>query len=210
MAPKTRYSGSDRSGVPLWAYVIFGLSAVIIFLVLLQLYNLSLFRGSVDYNRFGDLATWFAGFLTFGAVAIALRESFRAGARESAEADRHATSVVPWLEIGSESWLLRVDNQTGRPVEAWMIEFKSEDVHICWRDAGPCAPRLTTLSLERVPNLPAAISSNFPYYAFTFVDGAERVWTREPSGRLLRAAMSVEQFRNHDCPDGRLAQIEGS
>lgn len=177
------------------------LAALTIFLLLLQIYHLSLFGKAIDYARFGDVATWFTGFMTFGAVAVALTESYRAGSRERRERDARATAVVPWLEIGQSSWLLKVDNRSGVVIEAWSIGLTDQNVHVCWRDAGPLPPGPTTLSLEHIANLPPLLSSNFPSYVFTFIDGSERTWQREASGRLTRSVENPTEFRNHTCTE---------
>jgi hypothetical protein len=175
------------------------LALIVLLLVLLQLYHLFLFGAGIDYQKFGDVATWFAGLMTFGAVAVALRESYRSGIRERAERERMVTAVIPWLEMGGASWLMRVDNQTGRVIEAWSLALPENGLHLCWRDAGPCPPGLTTFSLERIRNLPPLLSSNFPSYQFTFIDADERVWVRDVSGNLTPLRIDASEFRSHAC-----------
>jgi hypothetical protein len=181
--------------------LIFVLLAAVVFLALAQVYDLSFFAGSLDQNRFGDVATWFAGVMTLAAVAVALHESYKSGQRERADDDRRITSVTPWLEIDSGHWLLRIDNRSERVVEAWSIDFPLTNVHLCWRDAGPCPPGLMTFSLERVRNLPTAVSNAFPDYVFRFVDAREEVWQRESSGQLSKAKIAPGSFRQHSCSD---------
>lgn len=191
-------------GIREWGHLVLivALALTVIFLVLLQIYHLYLFRGSVDYSKVGDIATWVTGLATFGAVVVALRESYRSGMRERSERDRTATSVIPWLEIGGGSWLIRVDNRTGLVVEAWSLELTETSLHICWRDAGPIPPGEVTFSLERITNLPPLRSSNFPSHEFTFIDQYERVWVRDVTGRLTRSSLTVSDFRSHTCTVG--------
>jgi hypothetical protein len=180
-----------------WISIVLG--AVVIFFALLQLYHVSLLHRGLSYQKFGDVATWFAGMMTLGAVAVALRESYRSGIRYRQEDDRRLTSVIPWLDIGDSAWQLRVDNRTGQVVEAWCMDFPETGVHLCWRDAGPCPPGLITLSLENVRNLPPMVSSNFPAHTFTFIDGRDRVWSRDSSGGLQAAGMTAADLRAHRC-----------
>ncbi len=189
--------GTRQSVILVWTLI---LALAVVFLILLQLYHLFLFGHGINYTKFGDVATWFTGLMTFAAVTVALRESYRSGMHERAEHDRVTTAVIPWLELGGTSWLMRVDNQTSRVVEAWSFDVSAPSLHVCWRDAGPCPPGLITFSLERIRNLPPLLSSNFPSHEFTFIDQDDRVWTRDVAGKLTRSALVASDFRNHACP----------
>lgn len=138
-----------RGIVPAWIWITL-LSIVVLFLLLIDAYSLSLFRGTIDVDRFGTLGEWFQGIVTVGALAIGIwairtdrriAEQATAEARaaqekvEQSEASRlvdqkrqRASQVFVWLQAQShpvtelpEAVAVQFANLTGVPVFEWIV-----------------------------------------------------------------------------------------
>lgn len=149
----------------------FVLIIFIIFLLLIDFYNLSLFRGTPDYERFGTVGDWFSNFATLIAVVIAavtiindkrIAESdrkYNQNVREI-EQQRRETERIKQQELLSMAvyvWIsgeqdritgeivnfkLFLSNKTGAPVFDWNIYTKDCKILASSKNYGPIFPEL--------------------------------------------------------------------
>lgn len=132
----------------------------VLFLTLLDFYGLSLLPlGPVDYERFGNLGSWFQGFLTIAVVAIAAltlrserqKQLAALEQREQQARDAHradAGRVYGWLDQkvdpgrGTPRAVRAVFvNDTTIPVYEWILEVEGhEEMKLSHADHGPLLP----------------------------------------------------------------------
>lgn len=105
--------------------------AIIAFFLFLDLFHLSIFRGRVNWEVFGNVATWFAVFLNFAAVSVALiailrqKEQFDKSLLLKA-GERHSR-VFAWIEkmkdpLGRMQSHLQLSNLTDAPIFIWEVD----------------------------------------------------------------------------------------
>ncbi len=162
-----------------WASIWFRLVlvALVVFLVLLDLWGLTLAPGTVDYTRFGSVGDWFSGIATVGAVivaALAIRndryvaeeerrrldaireeDSQRSRLRDSERVRAIAQSLFIWpvgilddITHRRVSWKLGVANATGAPVYEWRIEYSGGRLIADSARCGPMLPGAGSLDLD--------------------------------------------------------------
>ena len=181
--------------------VIILLSLACVLLLILQVFNLSLFYGDFDPNKFGNVGTWFAAIATTTAVSLSLRESYARVIRDRRDLHDRLTDVVVWLEIHDSSWMLVVRNNTNTTLEFWQFELSqsTQSVHICARMAGPITPGEVRISLSGIKEMPRADPRNFPQFRVTFIDSVDRVWEMSSDGKLVQQQGAADDFRSHQC-----------
>lgn len=145
------------------------LIASTLFLSLLQVYNLNLFRGSPDPEAFGTVSDWFTGIATIGTILVAvlalrsdrqtfladqsrnqrLREEDLALEREKDLAMRRSKSqaVFAWYSPQIDAvtgrvveWSLNIANRTGVPIFEWTVRSDADQILASSSTHGPLLP----------------------------------------------------------------------
>jgi hypothetical protein len=162
---------------------------------MLNLWGLRLFGyGAVDYQRFGDIATWAQGFGTVGAIMVALRQIRQQDAAWRAditrEDKRERTRVYCWLtfrddvDTVSPGWYLNFNNLTPLPISVWTLRVKDSAAgsEIGVIDVSRFDPIQPGFSRVRVAIPPEVIDQ--PICELDFVDHAGDCWRRLSTGPL--------------------------
>jgi hypothetical protein len=186
-----------------------------LFLFMLHVWGLTLFRSHVDYQRAGTLAEWFTGLLTLGAVsvaALALRRDRRkyeterlrmeaaeiaAANKESARAKlniRAAASTVycwilpSWDYTGQrlEQLECHIENRTPVPVYEWVINIEHSDRMLKSEAVGPVVPGHTTIPLKQPQWLTLVQNGIAPRSQMTFRASNGELLRRDFDGGLVR------------------------
>ena len=159
---------------------------VCIGLVLLDIWGLSLFHGTPNYQASGTWGAWASSAASLLAVTVALAGNQMTQARYLAdkqeELNREVTEISAWTENsldGDETCLdLVIRNKTGHPIETWSIFIKSVGV-LDSVTLGPITPEDNKFSLEMptteitTGSLPCEIS---------FTDRVGRRWKTNTAG----------------------------
>ncbi len=117
--------------------VIVGLTLVVVFLLLLDLWDLSLFRGQFDPERFGTVGDWFVGLLTAVALGVAVLAYIHQRSMDrEAEAKEQADAVLRKKAEDAEAkaerrrraqalytWVVDEYDHTGKRVVAQSLAF---------------------------------------------------------------------------------------
>ena len=184
-----------------WQVILVAALAVAVsLLLLLQIYHLSLFRGSPDPDAAGDVATWFTGVATVAAVSVALAEASRSRRNEQRRQQDVERDVLAWLEL-QPTWLLCLQNRSGRSVAPWTLDFES-GAHVCWRTVGPIPPGRLDVDLADKRGMPEPEPHAFPEFKISFVTLGSRVWSRTSTGDLVAAQSQEQSLLSHDCRQG--------
>jgi hypothetical protein len=177
---------------PVWTVV---LLCVVVFLVMLNLWGLRPFGyGAVDYQRFGDIATWAQGIGTVAAVVVALHQI-----RQQADArladirrqeERERTQVFCWMSFaqsdkdGERAWYVCFNNITPLPIAAWVLRVRdgTNESPVGTLDVNVLDPIVPGYSRFRTGIAAAGLDE--PVCELDFVDMAGQCWCRSSSGAL--------------------------
>lgn len=153
---------------------------IVIFLLLIDYYGLSLFRGTVDYERFGTVGEWFSNFAMLITIVIAaltivndkrmaekdrnyaqrIRDSEQKQKYEEEQKQQELLSQSVYLWIGGKQdpitkqirdYRVFLSNKTEAPVFEWWIYNESNELLACSKEFGPIIPG--TLNEIRIDSL---------------------------------------------------------
>lgn len=143
----------------------------IFFLLILNFYGLSIFKGTIDYERFGTVGDWFSNFATLITIIVAaitiindkrIAETDRAynqSIREAEQQEREierlqqqnqlSKAVYVWVS-GIQDYItgevidykLFISNKTGAPVFEWSISAENQKIIASSSEMGPLFPEI--------------------------------------------------------------------
>ena len=179
---------------PMWTVV---LLSVVVLLLMLNLWGLRPFGyGSVDYQAFGDIATWAQGIGTVAAVLVAFRTLQRQSSDRLADIrrqeQRERTQVFCWMSFAvsdsnrddDRAWYVCFNNVTPLPIAAWVLRVRdgSAEKVVGTLDVNVLEPIVPGFSRFRT-GIPAGGLSE-PVCELEFVDMAGYCWWRSSTGAL--------------------------
>lgn len=143
----------------------------IFLLLILNFYGLSIFKGTVDYNKFGTVGDWFSNFATLITIIVAavtiindkrIAENERAYNQSIREADQQerenqkliqqnqlSKAVYVWIS-GSQDYITKevgdyklfISNKTGAPIFEWSVNIENKKNVVGSNDIGPLFPEM--------------------------------------------------------------------
>jgi hypothetical protein len=193
-ARRRRVSALPGWRSPVWTLV---LLAVVLLLLMLNLWGLRPFGyGSVDYEAFGDIATWSQGIGTVAAVIVALRTLQRQSNERLADIrrqeQRERTQVFCWMSFAvsdsnrddDRAWYVCFNNVTPLPIAAWVLRVRdgSDEKVVGTLDVNVLEPIVPGFSRFRTGIRAGRLSE--PVCELEFVDMAGYCWRRSSTGAL--------------------------
>ncbi|MCX6168653.1 MAG: hypothetical protein NTX65_04915 [Ignavibacteriales bacterium] len=171
------------------------LSLALFYVLMLNLWGLSLFGETIDYTRFGTWSNALSGIGTTSALIVALTSLYlQRSIYRKAEARRfidEETSIFLWLtfkEVRDDSgklvcrlWDMIVQNSTVAPIYHWQISIDSYTTHICSFLKHPLLPGVNVFNLSFLDNLEP---SKVPESILVFEGRSGRIWTRSTRGTI--------------------------
>jgi hypothetical protein len=175
------------------------LSLALFYLIMLNLWGLSLFGSAIDYTRFGTWSNAISGIGTTSALIVALASLYsQRSMYQAAEARRlleEETSVFLWLnyqDMRDEKnkhvgwiWDLKIHNSTRAPIYHWKVNFYSHSNHLCNSLKRPLLPGENVFNLLFLDNLEP---SKTPESTLIFEGRSDRIWTRSTSGNVVQVS----------------------
>jgi hypothetical protein len=182
------------------------LLVIVIYLILLDLWGLSLWGKTVDYTRFGTWSQAVSGIVTTVALIVALTSLLSQRSIHNRNEDRRLieeeTSIFLWLtakelrdnlnNLVGRLWDVRIQNSTDAPVYHWKVIFDSNVNHLCNELKRPILPGENAFNLPFFDNLEP---NKTPESSLIFEGRSGRIWTRSTRGILKQTTI-----KELDCP----------
>jgi hypothetical protein len=171
---------------------------IIIFLLLLDVYGLSLFHGTVNWTKFGTVGTWFSSVLSVIAVSFALftiiRQKSEFEYTKSATNAARYTRIYAWLNYDEDHAgrivvNLNLSNLTDTPIYWWestLVVYEKETIEIASSIIhGIAIPGKSSFSLDGIEeNIKSLLAQPINQFIFKFEDALGIKHTRLASGKI--------------------------
>ena len=167
------------------------------FLLSLQAWGLTLFRGHFDPQPAESLGTWASAVMSFAAVSVALAGNYLTRLQYLTErqerADDQLTDLSAWAELAADDhnlpyWQVVFSNRTPYPIYSWTLKIEGL-TEMASSTHGPLVPRENRFRLEGVSGSETRVSLPATFF---FSDRKGRDWVVDSAGNKSLVPLAKE------------------